>query len=84
MCVRPVCKDAPEDEILDPNIEFRNPDAWFIYAAAGEMVQCLKAEPFPLPYFGWQKRNKVRFWPRERLIHAIRASSSNLLSGPVS
>jgi hypothetical protein len=78
MLARPVRSDASEDEILDCNRDFKNPDAWFIYAASGDLLEFLEVEPFPLPYFGWQKRNRVRFWKREKVINAIRASSSDL------
>ena len=80
---RPVESDAPEDQILDPNRDFKNPDAWFIYAASGSLQSFLDVEPFELPLFGWQKRNKVRFWPRERVINAIRASSGDLCGSSI-
>lgn len=81
---RPVNVDASHKEILDSNVDFANPNAWFIYAAAGTLESFLAIEPYPLPFFGWEKRNRVRFWPRERVINAIRAPSSHLLGCPIS
>jgi hypothetical protein len=59
---RPVCRLADPHLILDPSFVFINPDAWFVWIAAGATpYECLRQMPFYLPWVGWQRRNK---WPR--------------------
>lgn len=81
---RPVNINALHEEILDPNADFDSPNAWFIYAAAGTLESFLAIEPYPLPFFGWEKRNRIRFWQRERVINAIRTPSSHLFGCSIS
>lgn len=49
MAVRPVRSDAPEKMIRDPTVPFRDPDMWYIYEYAGDMLLCIRLlEVFPL------------------------------------
>lgn len=66
---RPVERHAEPELIVHPSVEFENPDAWLIYLAAGNgLTQFLKYEPYPLPWYGWERQNKLRWYPRERII----------------
>ena len=73
LLARPVQKDALYEQIDDPGQVFEKPDCWFIYAAAGPgpLVRFLACEPFPLPWFGWLKRERLRFHAREQLIQHL-------------
>jgi hypothetical protein len=70
---RPVCIGATYEEITDPIHIFPEHDAWFIYLAAGKgyLRNFLKLEPYALPYFGWERSNKIRFYPRERILRHV-------------
>lgn len=68
---RPVKRDAPLEKIVDPTVVFGpEADAWLVYCAAGTegVARFLGCEPYPLPYIGWERGNKLRFYERERLI----------------
>jgi hypothetical protein len=59
---RPVSILANEALILDPWHKFETPDAWLIWLGAGNLSPFLDMFPFPLPFLGWQKRNRLRFY----------------------
>lgn len=73
LCARPVERYASLEEISDPCRVFGNADTWFLYACAGKttLARFLKCEPYPLPFFGWEKRNRLRFHTRETLIEYL-------------
>lgn len=53
ICARPVNKDAPECELIDPNFEFslQQCNAWFVYMAAGDAIASLwTVLPHDLPF----------------------------------
>jgi hypothetical protein len=62
---RPVDRLAPTEEIIEPRIVFppERCNAWFVYLLAGRVTEVFAMIPYPLPYFGWQKKNRLRFWP---------------------
>lgn len=66
---RPVRTDALIDEILDPSKQFENPNAWWVWLAAGHgaLAIFLRHEPFPLPYYGFERDHIPRFYRREQL-----------------
>jgi len=70
---RAVQRNAPIEEIFDPTATFKNPDSWWIYLAAGKgaLGIFLRHEPFPLPFFGWERNHKPRFYRREHIIKTI-------------
>ena len=76
---RPVKHDAPYEQITDPAWHFMEPDAWFVYCAAGAAgaVSFLALEPYPLPYFGWERRNGLRFYTREQIIRYVFKTSQS-------
>lgn len=53
----PVYKDAPRENILDPDfkMEGKEQDCWFIHAAAGNTARIWQIVPFPLPWFCWMR-----------------------------
>lgn len=73
---RPVNRNAPAKEIVNPACCFLEPDAWLIYLAAGPgaLSQLLAHEPFILPYFGWERGNVLRFHEREKVIKCLTGS----------
>ena len=68
---RPVRRDAPVDEIHDPAKTFDLPDCWWVWLAAGNLARILDLEPFPLPYYGFERDNEPRFYRREQLIRHV-------------
>jgi hypothetical protein len=63
MMGRPVLHTAPESLILDPTHRFDNADAWLVWVAAGSHPrELIRHMPFQLPYLGWQKRNRLRWY----------------------
>ena len=46
-------------------------DCWFLVALAGDMRAAWEHEPFPLPWYAWERthggRIRLSIWPRERL-----------------
>ncbi len=60
---RPVSVLADETLTLDPWHSFprEEQDAWLIWLAAGDLASLLALFPYPLPFIGWQKRNRLRF-----------------------
>ncbi|HYF36780.1 MAG TPA: hypothetical protein VD994_15905 [Prosthecobacter sp.] len=66
---RPVERMAPHHQITNPAHHFQSPDAWLVYLAAGDGIrEFFRYEPFPLPYFGWERNNKLRFYERNKLL----------------
>lgn len=86
LLARPVWKDAPYEQIDDPGHIFERPDCWFIYAAAStspeSLRQFLACEPFPLPFFGWYRRDRLRFISREKLISHVRPENTQSSASP--
>jgi hypothetical protein len=63
---RPVRHDANAAEIKDPTIQFTDPDGWWVYLAAGESIPLFfEHEPYALPWIGWERKNKPRWYRRE-------------------
>lgn len=71
---RPVEKGAEYNLITDISHEFSNPDCWWIHLAAGDLSEFLKYEPFLLPWFGWERNNKPRYWRRKEIIRWLKHS----------
>lgn len=80
MMGRPVLHTAPESLILNPTYRFNAPDAWLVWVAAGPHPRDLyRHMPFPLPYLGWQKRNRLRWYPT-RAFQGWECSAANSVS----
>lgn len=64
---RPVASRGLESEILNARIVYPREswDAWFLAVYAGDVTEVLRQVPFRLPRYGWQKRNRLRFWTAE-------------------
>ena len=75
---RPVDKHASYDQIIRPEIEFPSPNAWLIWLAAGAAAirVFLDREPFPLPYMGWERDNKLRWYDRQQIIRHVTRTNS--------
>lgn len=76
---RPVVRGADVALILEPSHKFENPDAWLVWFAAGaDPISCLHLMPFYLPYVGWEKNNRLRFYPtRYFTSHAFTPATAN-------
>ncbi len=65
---RPVVKGAPSEQLNNLTFQFKDPDAWFIWAAAGHIDGLTSTDyPFPLPWTGWGRRGDVRWYRSETL-----------------
>lgn len=81
---RPIQHDAPHEEIILPWVTFPDPDCWLVWLAAGPKALeiFLRHEPFPCPYFAWERDNRLRFYTRSQLIRNVtRTSRNHSLSG---
>ena len=54
---RPVKRNAPPKEILDPKMLFESQDCdcWYIHAAAGNMARMWQIVPWELPWICWTR-----------------------------
>lgn len=55
---RPVRKDACLDDLLNHELEFDSPDAWFVYFVAGDLAEVLTLLPYPLPWIIYERTCK--------------------------
>lgn len=63
---RAVVKGHPM--VGNPHASFTEPDAWFIWFAAGNMFVLWNYMPEWLPFIGWARRNgSCRFYKTEKL-----------------
>jgi len=72
ICARPVVKDAPECELIDPNFEFplQHCNAWFVYMAAGNALASLwTVQPLDLPWVIYYRLDSycLRVFSNERI-----------------
>ena len=84
---RPVYSCGSADEILNSRIVYPKEwwDAWFLAVYAGDVREVLRQVPFRLPLYGWQKRNRLRFWSAgdiDRLFLRPRHDQSPTLVSP--
>jgi hypothetical protein len=65
---RPVPRCADESLILDPwhAFELAECDAWLVWLVAGDAAKAWQAFPYPLPWVGYERENKLRWkeWAR--------------------
>lgn len=60
---RPIERSASRELISDPTYHFSKPDTWFVWLAAGAPPwECLRHMPYFLPYVGWQRLGRLRFY----------------------
>lgn len=66
---RPVDKDADPAQILNPAHTFdrRVVNCWHIYLLSGQPAAAWGIMPWPLPWFSFERRNDLRFYPSERI-----------------
>lgn len=70
---RPVIKAASYEEITDPWHKFPSAecDCWHIHLMAGNCARAWVIMPWELPWFAWERKNELRFYP----VSAIRRLS---------
>lgn len=66
---RTVLSTAPPEHIANPWHQFERCDAWFVWLAAGSLVEIFDAMPFPLPLAGFARFDGLpaKFRPLERI-----------------
>lgn len=65
---RPVASTASADLLNDPWHVFSEPDAWFVWLCAGDMLEAFECIPFPLPLVGFARFGQpARFHGFERM-----------------
>lgn len=65
---RPVYRGGRYEEITNPAFRFQLCDCWLVYLAAGNSLRIFfQYEPYPLPWIGWERNNKLRFYKTERI-----------------
>lgn len=67
---RPVDRFADPAEIVNPEVVFKEANAWLVYLAAGHLQDLYRFLPYHLDYVGWERDNKLRFYPFDQ-IHEI-------------
>lgn len=76
---RAVCASSPYELILDPDHAFPREvqDCWHIYLAAGvnAYAQFFRIEPYELPLYCWEKRNRLRFYKRGDILRKFQRFS---------
>lgn len=60
---RPVMRAADYELLTNPWVTWRreDADAWLVYLAAGDVAEMLGFLPFPLPWIGWERDNRLRW-----------------------
>lgn len=58
---RQVCRDWPEDRILDPWDVAADGDAWHVWLWAGTVRDWREVVPFPLPWLCFHRGARLRF-----------------------
>jgi hypothetical protein len=43
-------------------------DCWFIAGMSGDMEKAWSAEPYPLPWFAFERGKRLHIWRRERIM----------------
>lgn len=79
MMGRPVDRYDPPEYIVTPDRRpLWGPNAWLIYLAAGDLGEFFRYCPYPLPWVGWERKNKLRFYDfkraKRKVINAIEAN----------
>lgn len=66
---RPVNRQAEPSLILDPSCGFERQhcNCWHIYLMAGEPDKAWSIMPWELPWFSFERRNELRFYPADRI-----------------
>jgi hypothetical protein len=68
---RPVERNAEHRLIVNPAIRFYNPDCWLVYLAAGHIGRFFKYEPYRLPWFCWERSNRLKFYKRANVARLL-------------
>ncbi|WP_043588441.1 hypothetical protein [Geminisphaera colitermitum] len=70
---RSVPRCALHLQIVDPNYSWPDCvcDCWHLYLFAGDMRAALSMFPYPLPWASFERNNKLRFYPFDRLNQLI-------------
>lgn len=75
---RPVRKDAPYEDIVNPWVNFTDPDCWHLYLFAGAFHHAFAAPPFQLPWVSYERKNKLRFYRWNDIERKCRQIQSSL------
>ena len=73
---RPVDVSAPDSMQLDPSVKFNAPNGWLVWLAAGEIACFNDIAPYRLPFIGFQRRNRLRWYKAEKLLSKLCSTQS--------
>ena len=77
---RPVDRHAPYDQLTDPRLQFPEPDAWWVYLAAGDFIKIWTISPYNLSYIGWERDNRPRFYRVSQLFRTCQRLHTSTIS----
>lgn len=63
---RRVDRQAPAEHLLDPARVWESGDCWWVWLASGDLRDVLGLMPFPLPWIGFERNNRPRFYRLDR------------------
>jgi len=71
---RPVPKDAPAEDIVNPAIVFPRAicDCWHCYLFAGDMAAALAVLPWALPWISFERKNELRIYDMGKFLDHIK------------
>ena len=64
---RAVNRNGDPSDIVNPEFQFDLVDTWLVYLAAGDLREFFLREPYPLPWVGWERNNRLRFYDMEAI-----------------
>jgi hypothetical protein len=59
---RPVRRDANPEDIVNPWVNFTDPDCWHCYLFSGSLHHTMSMPPFKLPWVSYERKNRLRFY----------------------
>lgn len=65
---RPVVRGWTYQQLTDPCCDAKNPDCWWVFLAAGSLLEIVKLLPYPLPFVGWERDGAVKIWELNQLL----------------
>ena len=63
LMARKIDSSAPVHDIVNPWINFENPDCWHLWVYAGDMIRAFSFADTTLPLVSFERKNKLRFYP---------------------
>lgn len=67
--LRPIVSWAPEVQLAEISYVASNPDCWFVWSAAGNLVELLERMPFELPLIMFHRGGARRKGPQPLMLY---------------